>query len=228
MKNLTKLWGTLVTLLIVGAASWYGLDPSAHDTSQNQVSENTKITDSSIAHRSSVLPTKADLKPVGTNSGPQESGPATFTNSELKDTSEGWISYDQLDHLKRPTGAEALLKKAMINTGTSANRKIRPPGFISGPKYDHSRGHLIAKQFGGSGDDPKNLVTLYQYPVNDPYMNYYELKIRHALNKGETIRYRVIPQYSGQELIPEIIILEAKGLAPNTTIDFKVVIPNKK
>ena len=177
MKNLTKLWGTLVTLLIVGAASWYGLDPSAHDTSQNQVSENTKITDSSIGHRSSALPTKADLKPVGTNSGPQESGPATFTNSELKDRSEGWISYDPLDHLKRPTGAEALLKKAMINTGTSANRKIRPPGFISGPKYDHSRGHLIAKQFGGSGDDPKNLVTLYQYPVNDPYMNYYEREL---------------------------------------------------
>ena len=50
MKNLTKLWGTLVTLLILGAASWYGLDPSAHDTSQNQVSENTKITDSSIGH----------------------------------------------------------------------------------------------------------------------------------------------------------------------------------
>ena len=65
MKNLTKLWGTLVTLLIVGAASWYGLDPSAHDTSQNQVSENTKITDSSIGHRSSALPTKSRLKTRG-------------------------------------------------------------------------------------------------------------------------------------------------------------------
>lgn len=116
----------------------------------------------------------------------------------------------------------------MINTGTSANRAIRPPGFISGPKYDHSRGHLIAKQFGGSGDNPQNLVTLYQYPVNDPYMNFYELEIRHALNKGETVRYRVIPQYTGQELIPEMIVLEAKGLNPNTTLDFKVAIPNKK
>lgn len=228
MKNLNKLWGTLVALLIVGASSWYGLNPSAHNTSQNQVSENTQITDSSSERRGSGLPTKEDLNPVGTNSGPQELGSATFTNSELRDALNGWISYSPLDHLKRPTGADALLKKAMINTGTGANRKIRPPGFISGPKYDHSRGHLIAKQLGGSGDEPKNLVTLYQYPVNDPYMNYYELKIRHALNKGETIRYRVVPQYSGQELIPETIILEARGIASNTTIDFKVVIPNKK
>ncbi len=225
MKNLNKLWGTLVTLLIVGAASWYGLDLSPHPTEQHPVAENSRTTE--VSQHSS-LPTPSDLKPVGANNGPQKLGHATFTTDELKDSSNGWISYHPLDQLKRPTGADALLKKTMINTGTSANRAIRPPGFISGPQYDHSRGHLIAKQFGGSGNEPKNLVTLYQYPVNDPYMNYYELEIRHALNKGDTVRYRVIPHYTQQELIPESILLEAKGLRQNSTIDFKIEIPNKK
>ena len=53
----------------------------------------------------------------------------------------------------------------MVNTGTSANKDIRPAGFISG-KANHSRGHLIGRQMGGSGDDPRNLTTLYQNPVN--------------------------------------------------------------
>ena len=59
-------------------------------------------------------------------------------------------------------------------------------------------------------------------------MNYYELEIRQALNKGETVRYRVTPNYTKNELIPESITLEAQGLSPNTTINFKVEIPNQK
>ncbi|MBO0431645.1 DNA/RNA non-specific endonuclease [Enterococcus sp. DIV0660C] len=226
MKNMNKLLGTLLTLLIVGVASWLGLDlTSANDPSAPSSTTQEQVTQQ---HTQNGLPTKEDLAPTGNNSGPKEFGHATFSADELKDNQNGWITYHSLDHLNRPTGADALIKKKMINTGTSANREIRPPGFVSGPKYDHSRGHLIAKQFGGSGDEKKNLVTLYQFPVNDPYMNYYELEIRQALNKGETVRYRVTPNYTKNELIPESITLEAQGLSPNTTINFKVEIPNQK
>lgn len=226
MKNMNKLLGTLLTLLIVGVASWLGLDlTSANDPSAPSSATQGQVTQQ---HTQNGLPTKEDLAPTGNNSGPKEFGHATFSADELKDNQNGWITYHSLDHLNRPTGADALIKKKMINTGTSANREIRPPGFVSGPKYDHSRGHLIAKQFGGSGDEKKNLVTLYQFPVNDPYMNYYELEIRQALNKGETVRYRVTPNYTKNELIPESITLEAQGLSPNTTINFKVEIPNQK
>ncbi|MDA3973583.1 DNA/RNA non-specific endonuclease [Enterococcus thailandicus] len=226
MKNMNKLLGTLLTLLIVGAASWLGLDlNSSNDKSTPSSTTQEQVTQQ---HTQNGLPTKEDLAPTGNNSGPKEVGLATFSADELKDNQNGWITYHSLDQLKRPTGAEALIKKKMINTGTSANREIRPPGFVSGPKYDHSRGHLIAKQFGGSGDERKNLVTLYQFPVNDPYMNYYELAIRQALNKGETVRYRVTPNYTKNELIPESVTLEAQGLNANTTINFKVEIPNKK
>ena len=51
----------------------------------------------------------------------------------------------------------------MVNTGTSANKDIRPAGFISGKLIIRV---AIGRQMGGSGDDPRNLTTLYQNPVN--------------------------------------------------------------
>ncbi|MCA5013524.1 MULTISPECIES: DNA/RNA non-specific endonuclease [unclassified Enterococcus] len=166
---------------------------------------------------------------TSTNPGPKELGPATFSASEMADSKKGWIDYHKLDSLGRATGADALLKPAMVNTGTAANKDVRPPGFISGlDPYNHSRGHLIGRQMGGSGDDARNLTTLYQTPVNTPFMTKYENQIRQALDKGETVRYRVTPIYEGTELLCKEIELEAKGLNKNTTIDFRVSILNEK
>ncbi|WP_375180231.1 DNA/RNA non-specific endonuclease, partial [Enterococcus rotai] len=88
--------------------------------------------------------------------------------------------------------------------------------------------HLIGRQLGGSGDDLRNLTTLYQTPVNTPYMTKYENQIRQALDNGETIRYRVTPVYEGTALLCKQIDLEAKGLNKNTTIDFRVTILNER
>ncbi|EOL45997.1 DNA/RNA non-specific endonuclease [Enterococcus caccae] len=169
-------------------------------------------------------------KPINsTNPGPKELGTATFSTSELTDSKNGWIDYHPLDSLGRATGADALLKPTMVNTGTSANKDIRPPGFVSGLEPTlHSRGHLIGRQLGGSGDDPRNLTTLYQTPVNTPYMTKYENQVRQALDKGETIRYRVIPVYEGTALLCKQIDLEAKGLNKHTTVDFRVTILNER
>ncbi len=163
------------------------------------------------------------------NSGPIENGQATFSEDDLVSSKKGWIDYQDLDSLGRATGANALLTKAMIGTGTSADQDIRPAGFISGlDPYNHSRGHLIGKQLGGSGEDARNLVTLYQNPVNTPYMTSYENKIRSALETGEKIRYRVTPIYSGEKLMCTAIRLEAKSITANGSIDFNVTILNEK
>lgn len=161
------------------------------------------------------------------NPGPKELGAATFTDAELKNSAKGWIDYHPLDALGRATGADALLKPEMVNTGTSANQEIRPPGFISGDA-NHSRGHLIGRQMGGTGDDARNLTTLYQNPVNTPFMTKYENQIRKALDNGETIRYRVTPIYEGQSLLCKQIDLEAKGLHKNSAINFTVSILNEE
>lgn len=173
-------------------------------------------------------PEKAPKKSsTSANPGPKELGAATFTDSEMKDSTKGWIDYHPLDNLGRATGADALLKPNMVNTGTSANKDIRPPGFISGDA-NHSRGHLIGRQMGGTGDDARNLTTLYQNPVNTPFMTKYENQIRKALDDGETVRYRVTPIYEGNSLLCKQINMEAKGLNRNSAINFNVTILNEE
>lgn len=171
-------------------------------------------------------PTSTSKLETKSNPGIEDLGKSTFTKEELTNRQKGYIVYENLDNLKRPQGAYALLKKAMINTGTSANRDIRPVGFISGEKpYYHSRGHLIGRQLGGSGDEVKNLATLYQNPVNTPYMTKYENQVRAALEKGLTIFYRVTVEYDGEKVFPKAVVMEAKSLN-STEIDFHVRIYN--
>ncbi|MEG0551825.1 MAG: DNA/RNA non-specific endonuclease [Vagococcus sp.] len=165
----------------------------------------------------------------GDNPGPVEHGEATFSKEELKDNKKGWIHYGDYDDYDRPTAANALIKPDMIGTGSSALQEIKPPGFISGlDPHNHSRGHLIGKQLGGSGEEPKNLVTLYQNPVNTPFMTKYENMVRKAADNGETIRYRVIPIYEGDIGMPTAVQMEGKGLSPSSSINFNVTIENKK
>lgn len=166
---------------------------------------------------------------AGDNPGPVEHGEATFSAEELKDNKKGWVHYGEYDEYNRPTTADALITPKMIGTGSSAKQDIRPPGFISGTDpNNHSRGHLIGRQLGGSGEDPKNLVTLYQNPVNTPFMTKYENMVRKAADNGETIRYRVIPVYEGDIGMPIAVKMEGKGLANNSKINFNVTIENKK
>ena len=164
----------------------------------------------------------------GDNPGPIENGKASFTKEELKDSKKGWIKYGELDSLGRPTTAEALITPDMVGTGTGASQDIRPPGFISGlDPHNHSRGHLIGKQMGGTGEDLKNLVTLYQNPVNTPFMTKYENMVRKAADEGDKIRYRVAPVYEGDIGMPIAIHMEGKSLHSDK-IDFNVIIENKK
>lgn len=152
-----------------------------------------------------------------------------FTSEELEFDGEGWITYEPLDKNQRATGADALITGEMIGTGTKADSNIRPPGFISGlAPHGHARGHLIGRQFGGSGTDERNLVTLYQYPVNSPNMTKYENRIRQAVDQGEVVRYRVTPLYEEEELMPAAIRLEAKSISTDGSIDFEITILNNQ
>lgn len=169
---------------------------------------------------------------MGNNPGESNNGKTSFTQNELSFVKDGWISYGSLDNLGRPTAAEAVINKALVDkkSGSSANRDIRPPGFKSGNEpYGHSRGHLIGKQFGGDGNDKRNLVTMFQEPVNSPLMTDYENYVRWAVSyKRETVRLRVTPIYSGKELIPSEIKLEAQSMGNAHSINFNVTIPNIK
>ena len=140
----------------------------------------------------------------------------------LKDKSP--IIMGNLDSLGRPTGVVAHIDKNMINTGSKPKSTIRPPGFKGG-KFNHARGHLLANQLGGSGKDKRNLVTLYQNPVNSPKMRDFENELAKTIKGGEAINYIVVPKYKGNSEKPFAITLIAvgnKGLKKGVTILNKV------
>jgi len=96
--------------------------------------------------------------------------------------STGSITYGELDSLGRTTGIEATITLDMIGTGSPAKSSIKPAGF-GGQVQGHARGHLLGNQLGGSGSDPRNLVTIYQNPVNHPVMSSVEASIRKVVER---------------------------------------------
>ncbi len=98
----------------------------------------------------------------------------------------------------------------MIGTGSSAAQRIRPPGF-GGREAGHARGHLLDNQLGGSGTDPRNLVTMFQTPANSPAMRGFENQVRAAVEAGQVVDYWAIPVYQGSNLTPVGVTLRARG-----------------
>lgn len=109
---------------------------------------------------------------------------------------------------QRP-GIRAIITKDILDTGTDANRGIRPPGFVDGDA-GHSRGHLLAKRLGGSGDDARNLVTIHQTPTNSPQMRDLEGEVYSLVAEGKTVEYHVKPNYRSElGEIPHSITIKA-------------------
>ena len=99
------------------------------------------------------------------------------------DEVNGSITYKERDALGRSTDIEATIIKDMIGTGTRTSTKVNPVGF-EGQVSGHARGHLLGKQLGGSGTDKRNLVTIFQNPVNHPVMSSIESQFRRAVENG--------------------------------------------
>jgi hypothetical protein len=148
-----------------------------------------------------VIAEEAATRPAGTLSAPQQVTPIN---------NKGFVQYGELDTLKRPTGAQAVITKDMIKTGSPAAQRITPPGFAGGGS-NHARGHLIGNLLGGSGKDSRNLVTIIHNPVNTPIMRGFEKQIANAVKTGETVWYSVTPIYQGTNNLPIGITLFAKG-----------------
>ncbi len=98
----------------------------------------------------------------------------------------------------------------MIGLGSPAKSSIKPAGF-GGQAQGHARGHLLGNQLGGSGSDPRNLMTIYQNPVNHPVMGSAEANVRKVVEGGQSVNYKVTPIYNGDNLIPRVITIHASG-----------------
>jgi len=100
----------------------------------------------------------------------------------------------------------------MLGAGTKADRRLKPPGFVTGkPPYGHARGHLLGNQLGGRGDKRENLVTLTQDPANSPQMRDFETEVARKVRSGEVVEYTARPLYSEGMLPPSAVWLTAFG-----------------
>ena len=134
--------------------------------------------------------------------------------SKVTSNTPGHVIFGELDGLGRPTGMVSTITRDMISTGSRPKRSLKPPGFAGGGpgSPEHARGHLLGNQLGGSGAEYRNLVTLYQDPVNTPVMRGFENAVRAAVESGQTVRYQVIPVYQGSNLMPSGVTLRARGI----------------
>lgn len=132
----------------------------------------------------------------------------------------GFVDYGEVvEPTGQRTGITATITPEMLaaadrdELGSEADSDIRPPGFDDLPQRNRSRGHLLGRQLGGSGDVDANLVALYQTRANSPVMRDYENEIAAAVEAGETIRYQVQPLYERPDDsgLPRAVRLRAEG-----------------
>jgi hypothetical protein len=122
------------------------------------------------------------------------------------------VRYGQPTALGQATRVMATLTAPMLAFGTKADRRQTPPGWQgNGDEFNEARGHLLAKQLGGSGRDPRNLVTQTQKPSNSPQMRDFEDRVKRRVQGGEVVEYSAMPLYSAGALPPERILLSALG-----------------
>jgi hypothetical protein len=123
----------------------------------------------------------------------------------------------------RPTGVQVRIRPEQLGTGTAVNRSLFPPPGYGGNALEHARAHLWGRQLGGPGDDPRNLVALYRQ-ANSVAMLQLENRVAAWLQRGETVRFVVIPQYDRPNArLPSEVLMYARS---STGATFAVRIPN--
>jgi hypothetical protein len=68
----------------------------------------------------------------------------------------------------------------------------------------------LARQLGGSRDEPRNLVTLHRRAYS-PAMRGFEAMLREAVDAGQIVHFQATPMYQGAFPIPIGITLHATG-----------------
>ncbi|MDO6819040.1 DNA/RNA non-specific endonuclease [Zobellia sp. 1_MG-2023] len=131
------------------------------------------------------------------------------------------VEYYPLDSQGRATGGIAEVNNSTLGSGTKAGL-YDPPGWQGGAHpYHQERGHLIARNHGGSGTDPRNIVTITD-GTNHPGMTRFENSVTRHVRSGNTVLIEVTPNYSGNNPIPDSINMYAIDQNGNVIADTTV------
>lgn len=172
------------------------------DPGPAEVANNTKITQAAPPQQPPVVGAMVSQEPSGGSELLQQLVDTAglvigqATNPDGNGTSDDdqrcqtTIRYGQQDNHGRATAVTAKLCNPLPE-GTEANDNIHPSGWPSNNKGNiFSRGHLLARQLGGDGNNPDNLVTIYQKPTNAPDMSGLESRVkREVVGANQTVYY---------------------------------------
>lgn len=207
-----------------------GSEASLDSDIQNATVTSTAVVTSEESY--SAILTAADVPLyTGEDEAILNNGKNTFTTAELKYQGVGWAIYGDLDDWNRVTTMDAMVTPNMYDTGTDADSRILPTGWKkseqnAGNPEQLNRGHLLADVLGGSGEDWRNLVTLYRN-ANYPTMYFAaEDIVKTAIQHGSVVRYRVTPIFVGEELMCEGMHIMAKSVTDNS-VDLNVYVFNE-
>ena len=153
-----------------------------------------------------------------------------FTEEELSLSNGYWQKFSDLDYLNRVGIAEAMLHRSLMPTEARGDiSNVYPTGWNQKKLADggwlYNRSHSIGHQMTGEDANWKNLFTGTQQ-LNQIYMVQYENEVAKYLRQTNNhVRYRVIPLFRDQELLPRAVQMEAQSIEDDE-IAFNIIIHN--
>jgi hypothetical protein len=202
----SNLGTLLVALLVIAGLGWVGSD-ILHRTAPN----------AKLPKLPSLTITPPSTTRGGTGTHSRETAAANIKTIQHLG---GTVDYGKIDPVTgQRSGIVATITPAMVQAaandqlGSEPDPSIHPPGWDQLPSRNRARGHLLGRQLGGSGENPANLVTLYQQRANTPVMRDYETMVADAVRSGQTVHYEVTPLYASPTDTgpPRAIRLRAQG-----------------
>ena len=124
--------------------------------------------------------------------------------------------YGELDALNRCTYTVARIGKELMPTEDRGNiGQVRPTGWVTAKydfvdgKYLYNRCHLIGFQLTGENANEKNLITGTRYMNVDGMLPFENMVADYIKETGNTVLYRVIPVFEGDNLVADGVTMEA-------------------
>lgn len=140
-----------------------------------------------------------------------------FTEEDLSLENGTWQTFSDLDTMNRVGPANAMLhKKGMPQEERGDISQVYPSGWKQKKTTDgqwlYNRSHLIGFQLTGEDDNWKNLFTGTQQMNQGPMREYEEEVAAYLKETEHHVRYRVIPLFKENDLVPRGVEMEAQSI----------------
>lgn len=214
------------------AESTENANADAKDSSAKSTSESARQSTAASNGNSGQVSSNVPAAPVSLDQIPSFSGvPSVEINGNMpffdgsEDTSRAFEQYSALDALSRCGVAYANIGTELMPTEPRGKiGMIKPSGWhtvkyagIDG-NYLYNRCHLIGFQLAGENANPNNLITGTRYMNTEGMLPYENMVADYVKRSGNHVLYRVTPIFSGDNLLADGVLMEAKSVEDNDLI----------